>query len=423
LHSAGYSLSISKMSMNNHPICTYFPAQVNMWNRPLLNEEIMEISECEVDSQGNKVSWTTGQWEARGSSLAADSELNSFCNDKSRNTKLILPPMKLKDAFSLCSGLSGYLPGEINRTEIVAMASSIRTAVSGSSFTCEKVWADLQDAITEGEWTNIHDWHQLYVLRDNIDWKKSEPDGNAVQNCALLDIREDSVGFEDVDCNEEWCAVCFVDERPNWTLKGANIAEDRNKNYIGIQNGAGEPMKYIGYSDFSIELENGLWTWRNTKDLSVIATMEPDQTKTVWPQGRKLWNLQQPVGDKKTGDKIKLLLSPCEDNQFTCDDATCIALEERCDLKPDCRDKSDETNCVLVQFPRAYRSDLAPDLSGVKGDDEEEIHLPITLNLIVESLNVDTSNMEMHTNLNLSMTWTDSRIDFWNLNLDKTLNR
>ena len=35
-------------------------------------------------------------------------------------------------------------------------------------------------------------------------------------------------------------------------------------------------------------------------------------------------------------------------DQFTCDDAGCIDLVKRCNLVPDCVDKSDESHCVTL---------------------------------------------------------------------------
>uniref|UniRef100_UPI00358E30E0 SCO-spondin-like n=1 Tax=Myxine glutinosa TaxID=7769 RepID=UPI00358E30E0 len=37
---------------------------------------------------------------------------------------------------------------------------------------------------------------------------------------------------------------------------------------------------------------------------------------------------------------------PCSSNQFSCTSGECVSMERRCDLNPDCRDSSDEHNCV-----------------------------------------------------------------------------
>ena len=55
-----------------------------------------------------------------------------------------------------------------------------------------------------------------------------------------------------------------------------------------------------------------------------------------------------------------LLLTPCNEEEYSCDDATCIPLENRCDLKYDCLDHSDEADCQLVIIPKDYKSELPP---------------------------------------------------------------
>ena len=44
-----------------------------------------------------------------------------------------------------------------------------------------------------------------------------------------------------------------------------------------------------------------------------------------------------------------LLLTPCREGSFSCDDARCVALAKRCDLIPDCIDASDEQGCQLAK--------------------------------------------------------------------------
>ena len=48
--------------------------------------------------------------------------------------------------------------------------------------------------------------------------------------------------------------------------------------------------------------------------------------------------------------KANPILSLQED-EFTCDDGTCQPLINRCDLKGDCTDRSDEVECKKVVFP------------------------------------------------------------------------
>ena len=56
-----------------------------------------------------------------------------------------------------------------------------------------------------------------------------------------------------------------------------------------------------------------------------------------------------------------LLLSNCYDDQFTCNDGTCIPLQSRCDKKLDCEDLSDEKECKIVVLDNErYKKDDTP---------------------------------------------------------------
>ena len=48
---------------------------------------------------------------------------------------------------------------------------------------------------------------------------------------------------------------------------------------------------------------------------------------------------------------------------FTCDDGTCVEMNQRCDLQVDCPDSSDEKNCDVLQVPSDYRSQIFPIMS------------------------------------------------------------
>ncbi|KAF2364671.1 Neurotransmitter-gated ion-channel transmembrane domain [Trinorchestia longiramus] len=108
-------------------------------------------------------------------------------------------------------------------------------------------------------------------------------------------------------------------------------------------------------------------------------------------------------------------LSPCQDGYFTCDNAVCIPLQERCDLKYDCQDHSDETQCDLVFFPQEYRSDLPP--TGSEGSP-----LSISLLLSLHSMGVETSRTQFYATHELAMQWHDHRLVFRNMKDEATLN-
>ena len=108
-----------------------------------------------------------------------------------------------------------------------------------------------------------------------------------------------------------------------------------------------------------------------------------------------------------------LSLSKCEfGNEFTCRSGRCIPIIQRCDQTYDCKDQSDEEDCVLVRIPDNYNKIQAPKIKG----------LPLEIFTQITILNVDmidTVTMLVGITSEIKMKWNDNRLRFANLNRNK----
>lgn len=265
------------------------------------------------------------------------------------------------------------------------------------------------DIATEGVWLKLYD-QTKYVTTA---WKDGEPNGLIYENCAQIEMG----GIADIDCNTRvQCAVCEFRGNNVFALKGTCEVEMRNINFLVYQTSIGN-IVFRGYGKYVIEKTGEDWEWKNGVDNSTIATMArhyPD-----YPMGRRLWKIHRPVCGQEEGERM-LLLTHCQADEYTCDDATCIPLEHRCDLKYDCLDHSDEVNCQLVVIPSDYKKDLPPRLNGQDGS---TLTLPVSLNVVIESMAVETSEMVMQISHLFSQTWFDNRLTFINLKTNVSLNQ
>ena len=78
----------------------------------------------------------------------------------------------------------------------------------------------------------------------------------------------------------------------------------------------------------------------------------------------------------------KITLSSCRDDEYTCTDGSCINLTQRCDLRVDCLDSSDEVGCEKLVLPTEYMIDLSP--PGLSSVMPLQVNFSLILNKILE---------------------------------------
>ncbi|XP_047471287.1 uncharacterized protein LOC125026701 [Penaeus chinensis] len=382
--------------------------EVNVWSRALAVDEVASLVDCK-GSTGDLIAWTD-TWTMHGDVTKADVPSERLCNDRKDMKQFFFPPVSSKAAFRLCEGLGGSVT-----TPRSSEVDSLRRLISSfaDNETCSRLWTGVTDVAKEGEWTYHKDG-----LPAQVSWRPGAPDGDFLQNCAAILLDGSSAGLTDVACSRKLCTVCDVPEGIVWTLLGACEEHPRNIHFVAHQRASGK-FHFRGYSNYMIMKNDtdGRWFWWDRQKNEVVAVLS--ENEFGFPMGRRSWNLQRPVCGRKPPAEHTLLLTPCGAGSFSCDDATCIPLYQRCDLKFDCRDKSDESGCELVQFPPVYRPDLPPsDVASAAS-----APLPVGIHMVLESADVRTSTMMIHVNYNLSLTWREGRVNYLNLNKDYTLNR
>ena len=255
--------------------------------------------------------------------------------------------------------------------------------------------------------------HDDFSVVESIPWRVGEPNGIHYENCAFI---MDFEGVFDGNCENYFrCAICELERFPIFRMIGDCEMQLQNTHYVVNQPEPGKIL-FRGYSEYVIELILGRWIWYNRLNNQTMAKMVvPEISEPHFPMGRHLWDLESTVCLQQSGQRT-LLLTHCEEDQFTCDDAKCIPLLFRCDQKYDCQDKSDETACDIVLRPDGYLKFLTP-------RSEDQSSLLVTVDAIIKSFDIDTMKTTMTLAFRFKQTWYDNRLTYVNLKTDHSLNR
>lgn len=378
---------------------------MNVWDRTLSAKEIRAFAKCENDPQGTYIAWDGG-WSL-GNVSTYDMPLEEFCNQKVGTSYFWFPLLAKKTAHYICEALGTHLPWVNNIEDIHALQKVSEDAYPDNDNCHANYWMAMTDIAEENVWRS-HDGS----LVEKIFWAPYEPNGLRYENCAAVS----RYGVADINCEMQIrCAVCTFTKPQRFSLLGICEQELRNVYLVAYQEAIGE-LIFIGYGEYHIKKIEDEWVWVdvvNNRTMARMVESHPD-----FPMGSRWWHLEQPVCGQKPGGRRKLMLSPCPPKHFSCNDATCIPIHYRCDLKYDCRDNSDEWDCNLIAFTQDYQRHLPPRLSG-----DEELSLPIILNVTIETIAVQTLDMTMEMAYEIAMTWLDNRLNYLNLKANDSLNK
>ena len=385
-----------------------FLQQLNIWDRPLSLNEMNSTYHCGNDPQGNYVSWDLG-WDLY-EIKTTDMELQDICDTRRDTFKHFwFPKLSQADAYYVCDAIGGSLPEISSEREAQYWHNLTKRhwpdRVGKEKSDCaSKYWTTLTDEFEEGVWVRGND-----IMRSPgpTYWALGEPDGYRFESCAIIYY----LGLRDGPCQMLQCALCRLPKTMLYSFKG-NCAVDKRHIYFNVFQEVMGHLEFRGFGGNLIEKQGNEWLYRDKRNGTIIARMEMSEQQN-FPMGRKKWFITTDICGQSTGERI-MLLSPCKDGEFTCNDGKCITLKYRCDLKYDCYDHSDEYNCKLVKLPQGYQSDVPPRTLG---------SLMITSNVTIDSVKVDTLSMIMKVSFKLNMAWVDNRLQYINVKEKTSLNK
>ena len=110
------------------------------------------------------------------------------------------------------------------------------------------------------------------------------------------------------------------------------------------------------------DLNAEVWTMRHAGKANFLATSRASDSSLLL--GSHFWEVhndsEKCSKEGKRSYTTHLTLHACKPEEFACNNAFCITMEERCDGKEDCKDGSDEQNCGKLILRQGYKKELTP---------------------------------------------------------------
>ena len=152
---------------------------------------------------------------------------------------------------------------------------------------------------------------------------------------------------------------------------------------------------------------------RHAGNVDFLATSRaPERSLLLGSHGWTVHNDTVGCSDKgETTYETNLILHACNVEQFACDNAFCIRMENRCDAIEDCADGSDEQDCGSLIKNKGYKMDLTPILS--RGQD---VFVNFSLNINHIEVNEDANTFV--TKFSFTRLWFDRRLTYKHLKID-----
>ena len=389
-------------------------AELNVWNRILKNETILQMAQCMDWSVGNIVSWKKSNIKAHNVEMQDISNGSVFCQDTKH---FIIFPRKvaLGNAKMTCKVHGGKVAVPSTKEENDLMVS---IAMKHK----EKCIVDENKISWIGVIRRNHVW---YEFDNNKTIGESYSNFNSIspfpnKDCAFLrpDGSWDSAWGSFCKSGVALCTICAINNTPIFTLKGTCTLSYIDWNYYLSLDREHRIQYFEGYKDTYLlqSNEDMSWTFRErdktqqTYTNKLITRNSFDNS----PIGRQNWLVTEPRCGYEQSRNI-LTLSTCKfDTQFTCNSGDCIDLQRRCDEIKDCEDQSDEIDCNLIDMPTSYVKTHYPPPTSKGGE--------ILLFTDVEITNVhliDTINMHITLTTKIHMRWKDPRLKFFNPGMNK----
>ena len=359
----------------NHHFAGYL-TDSNLWSRPLTIDEMIDWTTCKSFEKGNLQPWNREDWrptvvDENGDPAIVHDEVlvdtAAFCSSPSPNGKtytIFADDIYTHDnAMLLCRQFGGDMAHTTTLEEDQIVRNFLQDVRDKSSLwyeiTDKNYWYRYRDDEIEGVWDDPvtgfiasfmncpDDPSECYSV---IPWELNhQPEGGPAENCCLTRFyREQDASTYDITCAQEDVSVICEGISTEIKLRGLCPISNIGKKYLMSPDPLEKRRFFKGYTGWTLKYENNIWSISNERNPEISVEYRESMH---YPMGRKSWKVTNDIctGNYVTKnvclqlewsgpaeETISLMLTACKDDEFTCDDGTCIHMNSRCDRKEDC---------------------------------------------------------------------------------------
>ena len=358
-----------------------------VFGRALSDEEMIGITSCNLDLQGDILNWETAKWTLKSPNNFSEKEVldleQDLCVDYSHSLVLVPQHMQFREGLHQCSKLSGRLADYTEKAEFDEITHFLAKRENSFSGHCSsgrgedgrmvEVSLAVSDEKVETNWTT---WEGNRVV-NYLPWAENRPTKNGeANNCLLLKVRyqlngnpecllkvsinenerphmsvdTNATDVIDESCFSFLCPVCVIEEASMvFQLRGLCLESVFSRRFTFMITEEGQ-IRYLGDTTSMIHYNwtSLVWLMNDRRESAAKAVSTALETSMLI--GMQTFDFTGVPNDVCTAggtkDKIvRVKLTSCKEGQFTCSDGQCVSMEQRCDQIAQCRDQSDEEDC------------------------------------------------------------------------------